>query len=98
MDEVESDQSELDLTAEMRRRIEQHTNEKLDGLSVRQTGGKVVLSGHASSYYFLQLALATARDLAGRATLEIHVEISAPETASAGQFTNLAQLERGRSP
>lgn len=76
MDDAKTDQPELDLTAEMRRRIEQHTSEMHGGLRVRQIGGKVVLSGHASSYYYLQLALATARDLAGRATLEIHVEIS----------------------
>jgi hypothetical protein len=76
MDSSKLHECELDLTAEMLRRIRERANEGLDGLSVRQVGGKIVLSGHASSYYYLQLALATARDLAGRATLEIHVEIS----------------------
>jgi hypothetical protein len=72
---VEKDFGELDLTAQMKERIEQHAGGHFHGLRVRQIGRKVVLSGHTSSYHILQLALAAAWELAASMTLEIHVDV-----------------------
>jgi hypothetical protein len=66
----------------MKEQIEQRTAGRLHGLHVRQVGRKVVLSGRASSYYVLQLALAAAQEFSAGMTLEIDVDVCVSEASS----------------
>jgi hypothetical protein len=50
------------------RLVQSKTGGQIDGLSVSVTGGDVVISGRARSYYLKQLATHAALDLAGRFT------------------------------
>ena len=64
-----------DLEQVIERRIACRTGGRVRGLRVEAADGRVVVRGHAPSYYLVQLALAAVREVLPSASVDLGIEV-----------------------